>query len=138
MKPGFVAEAGSELKASIDPCPESDCDCHWWDKNNTKSLKSLIATKDTNKKENQQLDRTHKTVRLYPNPTSDGMFIIACNNNTIPYNLKILNSTGNIIFSQEKIKTRQKQLSIASFPTGVNLVHISSGKFIKTFKIIYQ
>ncbi len=84
------------------------------------------------------MDRTHKTVRLYPNPTSDGMFIIACNNNTIPYNLKILNSTGNIIFSQEKIKTRKKQLSIASFPTGVYLVHISSGKFIKTSKIIYQ
>lgn len=75
-------------------------------------------------------------ITLYPNPVKSNVII------DIPYvgnySIEIINVYGQIIFSQNEIKTNQV-INMEHFPSGIYLVNINSeGKTIRTQKIIKQ
>jgi hypothetical protein len=75
--------------------------------------------------------------KIYPNPTS-GIFYVESTGENEPgiLRLDIFSMQGNRFLSQELTNERKHEFSLSDKPSGIYLVRITSGTFVKTFRVI--
>ncbi|HEX8269907.1 MAG TPA: T9SS type A sorting domain-containing protein [Flavobacterium sp.] len=72
--------------------------------------------------------------RIYPNPTSDILNIEALENQSDIISLKVYNQIGQKVYDSEYIK----KLSVASLPTGIYMLEISTDETAFVYKFVKQ
>ncbi|SFJ68242.1 zinc-dependent metalloprotease [Myroides guanonis] len=83
-----------------------------------------------------------ENLSVYPNPTSDILFISLPNKINQDLEIAIYDITGRLVYRENSIPlnttTDQHQISMSSFPFGMYLVQLKSGQLQKTIKVIKQ
>jgi hypothetical protein len=74
---------------------------------------------------------------FYPNPASDLIILNIDNQNNAEVTLKIYNVTGELVRS-ELLKQNQQQIPVADLKSGIYMIEIKSGEWVKKQKLIIQ
>ena len=72
------------------------------------------------------------TAFIYPNPSSDEFHIIS--NDAIEF-IQVLNSTGQVVYSSEKIKDKEFDISLGFLKAGIYIVRIETTSYLSNIKI---
>lgn len=80
-------------------------------------------------------DNVKSTIRIYPNPISNNLFI---NSETAITKIEILNSIGQLMLSKENINTISTTLDVSQLPTGIYFVQLQSADRMVTKKIVKE
>lgn len=140
LKPGFVAELGSELELKIHE--EQDCNSllksATVDDNLSKTQSSnSLKSGDTENEIFQIIIETEKSFIVYPNPTLDKLYI-SCNKYfDSQYTIEVIDNNGNLLSSQISHE-RNSIINISDFPTGIYHVRIELNGELTVEKIIKQ
>lgn len=118
LGPGFSAELGSVFSAKIDPtiCGSSL---------KSASLDSSINTEITEfNTSNNNLSSLINNIKVYPNPTNGSFTIDFGTNNLSVYQIKIIDTGGKIIYSNDKISGQTITIETNKFISGNYILYI--------------
>ena len=86
LNPGFVADAGSDFTAKIEPCTSSPSPL-------VQVLDEDIAIVSEDSKEKNNIENTKTELLVYPNPTRERAFVEFNLNKSTPVNLLAVSYT---------------------------------------------
>ncbi|WP_020535579.1 M12 family metallo-peptidase [Lewinella cohaerens] len=76
------------------------------------------------------------TLRIFPNPSSDRLFIEHNNANSWSYDLELYDINGAALLQMPAVQTISQELSLSTFPPGVYLLVLSNDSFRRVERIV--
>ncbi len=135
LKPGFHAKAGSRFRAFVEPCIPQNYQGYVHDPNSAifDELNSEINENPTGISSNEEtID-----FNVFPNPTNRKLTLF--NISGKPFgetNIRIVNMTGNIIFSKKLLgEDNVISLDLSNFPPGLYSVSVEYENQVKSKRI---
>ena len=125
LNPGFIAEAGSDFTAKIEPCTSSPSPL-------VQVLDEEVAIVSEDSKEKNNIENTKTELLVYPNPTRERTFVEFNLNKSTPVNLLVFDGRGNVVNKLLENKIIDEGFHQMSFetnelPIGVYIVFLRIG-----------
>ena len=136
LNPGFVAEAGSDFTAKIEPCSSTPSPL-------IQSIDEELEVVSDSKKEEMSTQKSKTQLLVYPNPTRERTFVEFEVKESTQVNLLVFDARGNVVNKLLENKMMEEGYHQMSFetnelPVGIYTVFLRIGEEMISKRLIVQ